>query len=361
MSVGHVLPVHVEPRPHDVLLGRGLLDSLGELAAQVHEPSCAVLVSDDNVAAHYLGRAEDSLRGHGFDVAAIIVAPGEPSKSIAECEHVWGSFAATGLDRSGVVIALGGGVVGDLAGFCAATWMRGVPVVQVPTTVLAMTDAAIGGKTGVNVPDGKNLVGAFHQPSAVIVDVDTLATLPRREIAAGLAEVVKCAVLDDHAALERLRDDAAALLSAEPVAALDAITLGASVKVRIVAEDPLERTGRRALLNLGHTVGHALEKVAGYGALRHGEAVAIGTVVAARISVARGLATETLVDEITRTLTALELPVALPTGADPADVVAATRLDKKSHHGVRRMVLPLGAGGAELVDVGDGELLSALA
>jgi 3-dehydroquinate synthase len=355
-----VLPVHVEPRPHDVLVGRGLLDDLGELAAEVVPPGRCALVSDDHVAEHYLERAETSLRAPGFEPAAIVVPAGETTKSIAHCEQLWARFAEDGVDRSGCVFALGGGVVGDLAGFCAATWMRGVAVVQIPTTVLAMADAAIGGKTAVNVPDGKNLVGAFHQPSRVIADVETLATLPRRETAAGLAEVVKCAVLEDREALDRLRAAAPALLAADPDACLEAIALGAGTKVRIVTEDPLEQTGHRALLNLGHTAGHALEKVAGYGVVRHGEAVAIGMIVAARIAASRGLSPESLTATLVATLTALELPVALPDGVDTEAVLAATRLDKKGVQGVRRMVLPLADGGAGLFDVGDDELRAAL-
>ena len=361
MSTTRVLPVHVEPRPHDVLLGGGLLDRLGELAAAVLTPARCALVSDDHVADHYLERAAASLREHGFEPAAIVVPPGEATKSIDECERLWSAFAEAGLDRGGAVFALGGGVVGDLAGFAAATWMRGVPVVQVPTTVLAMTDAAIGGKTGVNLSHGKNLVGAFHLPSLVVADVETLATLPRRETASGLAEVVKCAVLEERAALAQLRAAAASLLAAEPAAVLDAVTLGAGVKIRIVTEDPYERAGRRALLNLGHTTGHALENVRGYGELRHGEAVAIGMVVAARIAASRGLVGDDLVGEVGGTLAALELPVALPTGTDPHDVVAGTRLDKKGAAGARRMVLPLASGGADLFEVGDEELLAALA
>ena len=361
MSESRVLPVHVEPRPHDVHLGRGLLDRLGEISAPVVPPTRAVLVTDDHVAEHYLARATRSLTERGYDVSAVILAPGEATKCIAECEHVWARLAAAGVDRSGVVFALGGGVVGDLAGFCAATWMRGVAVIQVPTTVLAMADAAIGGKTGVNRPDGKNLVGAFHQPSCVIVDVDTLQTLPRREISAGLAEVVKCAVLADHDALRHLRSQAVDLLDAVPHAALDAIALGAGTKIRIVAEDPLEQTGHRALLNLGHTTGHALEKVAGYGVLRHGEAVAIGMLVAVRIAASRGLAGDDLGADIAATLSTLELPIALPDGISADAVVAGTRLDKKGVAGTRRMVLPLRDGGADLFDVSDAELLAALA
>ncbi len=361
MTAPRVFPVNVEPCPHDVLLGDGLLDRIGELAAQVTAPAVAAVVSDDNVAALYLEPVLRSLREHGFDPLAVVVPAGEGSKCVATCELLWARFAAAGIDRHGAVFALGGGVVGDLAGFCAATWMRGVAVVQVPTTVLAMADAAIGGKTGVNLPGGKNLVGAFHQPHRVIADVATLATLSRRDVAAGLAEVVKCALLEDRAALGRLAAAAADLLAARPAALLDAVSLGAAVKVGIVTEDPHERSGRRALLNLGHTVGHALESVAGYGALRHGEAVAIGLVAAARVAAARGLAPEGLVGDVARTFEALELPVALPPGTDHAAIVAATRLDKKSRGGVRRMVLPLADGGAALHDVDDAELLAALA
>jgi 3-dehydroquinate synthase len=302
----------------------------------------------------------ESLRAEGYRPFAISVSPGEVSKSIAECERIWAHFGAEELERSGAVLALGGGVVGDLAGYCAASWMRGVPVVQMPTTTLAMSDAAIGGKTGVNTALGKNLVGAFHQPRLVLADVETLATLPRRECAAGLAEVVKCAILDERSALPELQERAVELLAARPDVTLDAVTLGASVKIRHVADDPLETTGRRALLNLGHTTAHALESERGFGAWRHGEAVAVGLVVACRIAAARKLVDDTLTASVSAVLAALELPVELPVDVDRPALVAHARLDKKRHGGTHRMVLPIHDGGAELHEVSDAELTAAL-
>ena len=200
-----VLTVRVLPTPYDVIAGAGLLAHVGEYVRDIVEPTRLAVVTDDNVGAHYLDVVMESLRAEGYRPFAISVSPGEGSKSIAECERIWTRFGAEGLERSGAVLALGGGVVGDLAGYCAASWMRGVPVVQLPTTTLAMADAAIGGKTGVNTSLGKNLVGAFHQPRLVLADVGTLTTLPRREVAAGLAEVVKCAILDERDALPELQ------------------------------------------------------------------------------------------------------------------------------------------------------------
>ncbi len=361
MSGVCVLPVPVPGRSYDVWIGDGLLDRLGELAAAVIPPTAVAVVTDETVGALYLERAARALRDAGFVVHAVTVPAGESSKSIAQCADVWARLGGAGIERGGAVVALGGGVVGDLAGFCAATWLRGVPVLQVPTTLLAMADAAIGGKTGVNLDSGKNLVGAFHQPLRVVSDVETLATLSRRDLASGLAEVVKCALLADREALGFLRDRAPDLLAAQPAALQMAVELAARTKVAIVVDDPLETAGRRVLLNLGHTVGHALETHCGHGVLRHGEAVAIGLVAEARVAVERGLASPPLLDEIVATLRALELPVDVPDGVDVDAIVALTRRDKKSAAGSRRVVVPLDAHPlARVVTVGDQALAAAL-
>jgi 3-dehydroquinate synthase len=361
VTAPHVLPVRVPPRDHDVVIGAGLLARVGEYARDVLDSERVAVVTDENVGEHYLDTVMDSLSAQDFHPFAVVVQPGEESKCLRECERIWTHFGEEALERSGAVFALGGGVVGDLAGFCAAGWMRGVPVVQLPTTTLAMSDAAVGGKTGVNTPLGKNLVGAFHQPSLVLADVTTLATLPRRDCAAGLAEVVKCAILEERDALTRLRDDASRLLDAEPGPAVDAIVLGAGVKIRHVGDDPLERTGRRALLNLGHTTAHALENERGYGQWRHGEAVAVGLVVACRLAATRGLASGALTDVVSETLAALDLPTALPDDVDRDEIVLLARLDKKRLRGAHRMVLPLDAGGADVFEVDDAEFAAALA
>ncbi len=370
MSGPRVLPVHTGRAAYDVWLGAGLLPRLGALVTEVHAPSCVAVVTDDVVARLHLEGALAALAAEGLRAEAFVVPAGEGSKSPAEAERLWTHFGGMRLGRGDVVVALGGGVVGDLAGFCAATWHRGVPVVQVPTTLLAMADAAIGGKVAIDLPIGRNLVGAFHHPLRVVADVATLATLPRRDVAAGLGEVVKCAVLDERGALATLRERATDLLAGAAAPLADAVALGMRVKIGLVSQDPEERGGRRVLLNLGHTTAHALETACGHGVLRHGEAVAVGLVVAARIAATRGLADAALTEEIAATLRALELPTELPPDTDLERVVELSRRDKKAHAGTRRMVLPVSpsapaeagpSGSAVVVDVGDDELRAALA
>src|SRR5690606_10468040 len=249
--------------------------------------------------------------------------------------------------RDATVLALGGGVIGDLAGFAAACWMRGIDFVQMPTTLLAMVDSSVGGKTGVNLPAGKNLVGAFHQPRAVVADTSTLATLPAREYRAGLAEVVKYGAIGDPAFFAWLERDADALAARAPGAVVRAIAASCRHKAAVVARDEFEQ-GERALLNFGHTFGHALETADGYRGLLHGEAVAIGMLLAARLSTALGLATAADADRLGALLGRLGLPVA-PPAHDPAELVALMRLDKKNLGGRLRLVLWRGIGRAELV------------
>jgi len=244
----------------------------------------------------------------------ITIATGEEHKTLAAAEQVWRELAREGMGRLDRIVALGGGVVGDLAGFCAAAYQRGVPVVQVPTTVVAQVDSAYGGKTGVDLPEAKNYVGAYHQPAAVVTDVDTLATLPPEELAAGYAEVVKTALIAGGSLWRRVAEGAAV----DERIVLDC----ARTKLAVVAADERDG-GARQLLNLGHTVGHAIETVTGYRRYRHGEAVALGLLAALRLSDAGELRAQ-----VAELLSAAGLPTRLE-GADPADVLAATRLDKK--------------------------------
>jgi shikimate kinase/3-dehydroquinate synthase len=286
---------------YPVFVGRGLIGGLPRPGRR------AFVVTDANVAAH-----------HGAALAGahrtIAIEPGEEHKTLAVAERVWRELAAEGMGRDDHVVALGGGVVGDLAGFCAATYQRGVPIVQVPTTVVAQVDAALGGKTGIDLPEAKNYVGAYHQPAAVISDLDTLETLPAAEHAAGYAEVVKTALIAGGSLWERVASGAAV----DERIVLDC----ARTKIGVVAADERDG-GARQLLNLGHTVGHAIETVTGYRRYRHGEAVALGLLAALRLSGA-----EQLREQVRELLVGAGLPVTLE-GADPEEVVAATRMDKK--------------------------------
>jgi shikimate kinase/3-dehydroquinate synthase len=286
---------------YPVFVGRGLIGGLPRPGRR------AFVVTDEHVAQHYAGALRDSHH-------TIAIAPGEEHKTLAVAERVWRELAAEGMGRDDHLVALGGGVVGDLAGFCAATYQRGVPVVQVPTTIVAQVDSAYGGKTGVDLPEAKNYVGAYHQPAAVITDLDTLATLPPAEHAAGYAEVVKTALIAGGSLWERV----AAGTAVDGRIVLDC----ARTKIAVVAADERDG-GARQLLNLGHTVGHAIETVTGYRRYRHGEAVALGLLAALRLS-----GTDALRAQVAGLLDAAGLPTRLE-GADPAEVVAATRLDKK--------------------------------
>jgi shikimate kinase/3-dehydroquinate synthase len=292
---------------YPVLIGTGLLTRDAYWPPSV--PGRRFLVTDGNAGRHYADRIEP-LAGR------VAIMPGEASKTIAHAEIVWTELARAGMTRGDIVVALGGGVIGDLAGFCAATYQRGVPVVQVPTTLVAQVDSAYGGKTGVDLPEAKNYVGAYHQPSAVLVDPATLSTLPSEELAAGYAEVVKTALIAGGHLWERVRGGAAA----EDPATIAACAL---TKLRIVAADERDG-GRRQALNLGHTIGHAIETVTGYAAYRHGEAVALGLLAALRLS-----GQPELRSEVEALFAAGGLPTTLEASVDPDAVVMATQRDKK--------------------------------
>jgi 3-dehydroquinate synthase len=361
MSARFRVDLDLPPDRYECVIGEGVLAELGAKTARIAtSPSC-VVVTDSNVAATpHVAVAEGSLRRAGLSAKTIVVPSGEGTKSAEGAETLWEAFADAGLQPDGLVVALGGGVVGDLAGFCAATWMRGVALVQAPTTLLAMCDGAVGGKTAINLAAGKNLVGAFHQPRLVVSDVSVLDTLPDRELRSGFAEVVKCALLRDRGTLTRLGEVAPLLLSRSRAETSEAVRLSVEVKAEHVRGDVRDRVGKRALLNLGHTTGHAIEAEAGYGKILHGEAVAAGLVVAARLARSRGLCADDLVNDLVDALTALKLPTETPVELDRERLVARTRHDKKRRGGRRRMVLPLSRGGAALHDVDDAELLAAI-
>jgi 3-dehydroquinate synthase len=336
--------VGVPGRPYPVLIGQGALLELPRLVRELGA-SAAAVVSDGNVASAWAGPVLDGLTGAGVRAVATTVTAGEEAKSFAVLEQVLSFLEESSIDRRGVVIALGGGTVGDLAGFAAAVWLRGVRCVQVPTTLLAMVDASIGGKTAVNTARTKNSVGAFWQPQAVVTDLATLGTLPETEYRAAFGEVVKYAVAMDAALAERLETDRAALLDRSAPALEPVVTRCVELKAAVVAADEREG-GQRAILNYGHTVGHALESATGYTAV-HGRAVAFGMEAAARIGVAVGSCDEGLVRRQRALLGGFGLPGALPpVTAD--SLLAAIPRDKKSRDGVVRWVLPSRLGRARV-------------
>ncbi|MCC7293881.1 MAG: 3-dehydroquinate synthase [Phycisphaerales bacterium] len=325
-------------------------------------PSKVLLVSETTVAPLLADKVLASLRSAGLDAEGEFFSSGEASKSPQVVEVIHGRLAAMALGRDGVIVALGGGVVSDVAGFAAATWMRGVRFVICPTTMEAMLDASIGGKTGINLPAGKNLVGAFHHPSLVLIDPTTLNTLPPRDVRAGLAESIKHALVFDEAFVGWHEANVECVLKLEPGAVTELIHRNVRIKADVVAADPYERTGRRALLNFGHTIGHALEAECGY-ALRHGECVAMGMAAALSLSVrCAGLAA----DQARRgrqLIEAFGLPVrwsacvAASQHIDPHALLERTRTDKKNAAGRRRFVLVEAIGRAKVVDDVDDESL----
>jgi len=293
-------------------------------------------------------RLTQSLTAAGFDVAAPIVLPaGEGSKNFEQLQYILSAALERGLDRRAALVALGGGVIGDITGFAAATLMRGIDFVQIPTTLLAQVDSSVGGKTGINMPQGKNLVGAFCQPRAVLIDTDVLQSLPPREMRAGYAEVVKYGLIDNPDFFAWLETNGAALLSGDVSAQRESIAISCAAKAKIVAEDEREEKDIRALLNLGHTFGHALEKLGGYdGRLLHGEAVAIGCLWAARFSALRRLCPAADVARIETHLQAAGMMTAPPFEVLVDDIMNAMRGDKKSQDGRITLVLMRGIGQA---------------
>jgi 3-dehydroquinate synthase len=295
---------------------------------------------------HYQG----ALEGVGLAVATAVVPPGEGSKSLAGAAKLYDALLDFKADRHTLVVALGGGVVGDLAGFVAATYARGVPLAMVPSTLLAQVDSAVGGKTAVNHPGAKNIIGVFYQPIAVWVDTQTLETLPPRELRCGLAEVVKYAMIMDAPFFDELERDASIILSRDAGALRHIVARSCRLKARVVAQDEREESGLRAILNFGHTVGHAIESVAGYGgAFEHGEAVAAGMVAESRLAHRLGLIGDEVVDRLVCLLAKFGLPTSAP-GLDHDHLLLAMSHDKKNRRGRVRFVLPRAIGRAEMFD-----------
>ena len=348
----HTLHVELAERRYPIRIGAALLEH-ADAFADIGFGRHVLLVSDSNVAPLYAERVLARLPGD-FEAALHVVQAGERHKTLESCAGIFATLADMGANRDALVIALGGGMVGDLAGFAAACWMRGVRYLQIPTTLLAMVDSSVGGKTAVDLPQGKNRVGAFHQPCAVAIDTDLLATLPPRELSAGLAEVVKYGAIGDRAFFGWIEENADALLDRDPKVLADAVRKSCAHKAKVVAKDETDQ-GARALLNFGHTFGHALEAEAGFGALLHGEGVAIGMMLAARLSSELGYAPLIDTARLAALLERLNLPVAIPydiaaSALEPAALLARMRLDKKNVSGRLRLVLWRGIGRAYLAD-----------
>jgi 3-dehydroquinate synthase len=339
------IPLRVElgDRSYQIHLGPEALANAGRLIEAAAAPSSAFIITHPIIDRLHGDVLRRGLRGFSFEI--IHVPAGERQKTLRRAAWLYDRLLELGADRSSAIIAFGGGVIGDLAGFVAATYMRGVPYLQIPTTLLAQVDASVGGKVAVDHPKAKNLIGAFYQPRLVLADSGVLRTLPAREYRSGLAEVVKHAVALDQALFLWLQQNAAALASRHPSAIAHAVRRSCEIKAEVVRRDERE-TGPRAILNLGHTVGHALETLAGYRSLRHGEAVAIGMVAAARIAVSTGRLAPAVAAEIESLLHRFRLPVRSP-AFRVDDIIASLRADKKTLVGVPRFVLPRAIGDVE--------------
>jgi 3-dehydroquinate synthase len=349
------LVVKLGKRSYPILAGAGLLGSRETLAA--HAGAARLLVvTDDVVGPLWMPALEKGLAGREF--ATCVLGGGEAQKTLGNVALIIDALVSARLNRDGMVLALGGGVVGDVAGFAAASYQRGIAIVQLPTTLLAMVDSSVGGKTGVNHPGGKNLIGAFHQPAAVIADTDTLSTLPDRELRAGFAEVVKAALVADAAFFAWLEGNAARVLAREPAALGEAIRRACAIKAAIVAKDEREE-GPRALLNLGHSFGHAIEAGAGYGSVLHGEAVATGLVLAAELSARAGRLASADAARVRTLVSAAGLPVD-PPRLGRARMLELMAMDKKVKGGRLRLVLLDGIGRGTVTDDYPREALEAL-
>lgn len=353
--------VQLQERTYEIQIGRGLLGRSGPFLADHCPAAHVVIITDDVVRPLYVDPIADGLRRAGSRADVLTVPAGESSKSVDVAFELWNELLRLGTDRQSVVVAVGGGVVGDLAGFVAATFARGLAFVQVPTTLLAQVDSSVGGKVGVNLPEAKNLVGSFWQPRGVLIDTDVLHTLANRQYRAGLAEVVKYGVILDADFFAYLEAHVAGLAGRDPDVLTHVVARCCRLKADVVEQDETERTGVRAVLNYGHTFCHALEAAGSYSQLLHGEAVAIGMLCASRLAERLGHVDRELTRRQLDLLRALALPTQVP-DVDHGQLLRLMRHDKKTTSGELRFVLPTEMGHVELVDgVDDGDVLAALA
>lgn len=333
------LRVELGDRSYSIVIGADILKGLGERLKGFGFSRSITLVSNPTVHGLYGKIVEDSLKDANFSVSSIIIPDGEEYKNLLWASNVYGELLKQRLDRASALIALGGGVIGDITGFVASTYMRGIPFIQVPTTLLAQVDSSVGGKTGVNHPLGKNMIGTFYQPKLVCADVEALKTLPRKELLAGIAEVIKYGVIWDEDFFEYLKNNRDKILNLEKDALEHIIKRSCAIKAEVVSKDERE-LGLRAILNYGHTIGHAIETVTGYTAYLHGEAVAIGMNIEAELSALLGYLNDSDAYRIKSILTLYGLPSELPSGMNAESMLSAMKIDKKALAGEMRFVLP---------------------
>ena len=342
------IDVNLGARSYPIYIGRGILSTFAPTLQQRGLVGRIVLIADNNVASLYLRPTEKHLRHFGYDTLSIVVPPGETQKSLTRAGKIFTEMLKAGIGRNSVVVALGGGVIGDLAGFVAATYQRGVSLVQMPTTLLSQVDSSVGGKVGVNHPLGKNMIGAFYQPALVWVDADMLVSLPSREIVCGIGEIVKYGIALDSDFFSYLELNLEKILNLDPEALFHVQSRSLEIKSRIVAEDEKE-TGLRTILNLGHTIGHALEAAGKFRLLKHGEAVLLGMIAEGYIANRLGMISDAIYERIVELIARVPIKSSIRNLKTP-DILRAMKYDKKSIGGNIRFVLPFRIGEAKLVD-----------
>ena len=353
------LEVHLGERSYPIHIGDGLLRDAGRLMSQVLPQAETAIVTHESLRALYGSALAQSLSASGFNPHWIEVTEGERTKSLEWASFLYDRLVALKMDRFSPVVAFGGGVVGDLAGFVAASYLRGVPLVQIPTTLLAQVDSSVGGKTGVNHPGGKNLIGAFHQPKSVLIDTLTLPTLPARELKAGLAEVVKYGIIWDEDLFRQLEEHYDKILCLDPSVLEQIIYRSCAIKAAVVEKDEREED-LRSILNFGHTLGHAIEASSEYAGTLHGEAVAIGMVAACRLSLERGFCSAETLERVRSLLAKIGLPTEPPPSLRRQDIVRAIELDKKTKDGTVKFVAIERIGRTRFVRLRPEEVLEAM-
>ena len=354
-----IISVNLPSESYDIAIAPGNLELLGKKMATLKLGKKVLLVSNPSVFGHYGERAVSSLLNAGFDVTTCLLKDGEQYKNLTSIQQIYDKALENRLERASTMVALGGGVIGDMTGFAAATWLRGINFVQVPTTLLSMVDASIGGKTGVNHPQGKNLIGAFHQPRLVLIDPQVLDTLPVREFQAGMAEVIKYGIIWDLDLFEQMEacDRLDEMPALSPSLVQTILARSCQAKADVVSKDEKE-AGLRAILNYGHTIGHAVESLTGYQVVNHGEAVAIGMVAAGKLAVGLNLWDK---DSQSRQINLIQkagLTTKLPSGIDINAIIDALQTDKKVKAGKVRFVLPTQIGTVEIIDRVPTDLIS---
>ncbi len=353
------LTVNLSDRSYPIHVGAEMIERAGQLMQQAGLLGKVAIVTNPTVAQLYLDPVHEALSQAGFETTPVLLPDGEEHKTLKSLSTIYDRLVAERFERKSCVLALGGGVIGDLAGFAAATYLRGIPYVQVPTTLLAQVDSSVGGKTGVNHDAGKNLIGAFYQPKLVLIDVAALRSLPRRELIAGLAEVIKYGVISDRYLFELLEQNLEKILALDRELLTQIIVRSCENKARVVEADERE-DDYRAVLNFGHTIGHALEAATGYRQFLHGEAVGIGMVKAAALSVQQGFCDPKSFERITRLIKKAGLPTEFPPGMSVSSLVQGMEVDKKATAGQIKFVISEGLGKTRFHWLAPGEILDAL-